>query len=65
MKCSESLARYFAPDPNSPRARFTQISAQRLTFAAVDIQLLMVRCPLRACAPVGAPRRFWCEAECD
>ena len=36
-----------------------------LTRAAVDIQLLMRWCPLRACAPVGAPRMFWCEAERD
>ena len=40
-------------------------SVRGLTFAAVDIQLLMRRRPLRACAPVGAPRMFWCEAECD
>ena len=40
-------------------------SPRGLTFAAVDIQLLMRRRPLRACAPVGAPRRLWCEAECD
>ena len=40
-------------------------SARSLTFAAVDIQLLMLWCPLRACAPVGVPRRLWCEAECD
>jgi hypothetical protein len=36
-----------------------------LTIAAVDIQLLMLWRPLRACAPVGAPRRLWGDAECD
>ena len=46
---------------NSARAN----SAHGLTFAAVDIQLLMRWSPLRACAPVGVPQRLWCEAECD
>ena len=40
-------------------------SLRGLTFAAVDIQLLMRWSPLRACAPVGAPHMFWCAAECD
>ena len=51
-----------------PRARRSRASAKcsrSLTFAAVDIQLLMLWSPLRACAPVGAPRRLWSAAECD
>ena len=40
-------------------------SVRGLTIAAVDIQLLMLCSPLRACAPVGVPRRLRCEAECD
>jgi hypothetical protein len=51
-----------------PRARRRPArakSARGLTFAAVDIQLLMRWCPLQACAPVGAPRMFLGAAECD
>jgi hypothetical protein len=40
-------------------------SLRGLTFAAVDIQRLMRWSTLRACAPVGAPRMFWGDAECD
>ena len=40
-------------------------SARSLTIAAVDIQLLMRRSPLQACAPVGAPLMFWSAAERD
>jgi hypothetical protein len=40
-------------------------SARGLTFAAVDIQLLMLWSPLRASAPVDTPRRLWSAAERD
>ena len=43
------------------RAKFVR----GLTIAAVDIQLLMRWRPLRACGPVGAPRRLWSAAERD
>ena len=51
--------------PRAHRRSELAKSARGLTFAAVDIQLLMLRCPLRTCVPVDAPRMFWCAAECD
>ena len=47
--------------PRLVRAKFLR----GLTIAAVDIQLLMLRCPLRTCAPVGAPLMFRGAAERD